>query len=104
MKKTPRVTRAELVDALDRLCDAVGTVSRGFNVEAIDGPDQWALRYCRGYGWMVVCGLGGCGCALSRANGFVRNRWSLLMALEMARTVAVKTAKGVTVSHVGQNP
>lgn len=97
MQKLPKVTKKELVDALDRLCAAVGTTSRGTNVDAIDGPSQWALAYRPGAGWMVVSGLGGCGAALSRWNGYIRYRWNVLMALEMARHIAVtmkSAAKG----------
>ena len=86
----PKVTKKELASALQRLCQEVGATSRGFNVEAIDGRDQWALKYTKGYGWMVVCGLGGCGAAISRWNGYIRYRWNLLMALEMAWEVARK--------------
>ena len=88
MKKhpLPKVTKQELEFALDRLCRAMGTTSRGFNVDAIDGMDQWALMYKPGAGWMVVSGLGGCGAALSRWNGYIRYRWNLLMALEMAES------------------
>ena len=89
-QKLPKVTKEGLVDALNRLCEAVGTTSRGLDVSAINGKDQWALKYTPGVGWMVVCGLGGCGAALSRWNGYMRYRWNVLMALEMAREVAVK--------------
>lgn len=90
MQKLPKVTKDELVAALDRLCAAVGTTSRGLNVDAINGPNQWALSHLPGAGWMVVCGLGGCGAALSRWNGYIRYRWNVLMALEMARQIALK--------------
>ena len=80
----PKVTRKQLEVALQNLCRAMGTTSRGFDVDAIDGGNQWALEYTKGCGWMVVSGLGGVGAALSRWNGYIRNRWNLLMALEMA--------------------
>ena len=90
MQKLPKVTKEQLVTALDDLCRVVGTTSRGLNVDAIDGPDQWALAHRPGTGWMVVSGLGGCGAALSRWNGYIRYRWNVLMALEMARQIAVE--------------
>jgi hypothetical protein len=97
MKKVPmpKVSKKELRVALDRLCQELGTTSRGFDVGAINGPDQWALKYTPGCGWMVVCGLGGCGAALSRWNGYIRYRWNLLMALEMAQiTMRKQTPRG----------
>jgi hypothetical protein len=99
--KLPRVTRKQLTDALSRLCQLVGTTSRGLDVEAIDGPDQWALRHTPGLGWMVVCGLGGCGAALSRWNGYIRYRWNMLMALEMAWTIMSRVARS---SDTGDPP
>ena len=90
MEKLPKVSKDDLKFALERLCKAVGTTSRGFDVGAINGPDQWALHHRPGAGWMVVCGLGGCGAALSRWNGYIRYRWNVLMALEMAREIALK--------------
>lgn len=95
--KLPKVTKAQLVDALNRLCEAVGTTSRGLNVGAIDGPDQWALKHTPKFGWMVVCGLGGCGAALSRWNGYIRYRWNVLMALEMSWHIAVRKKPHETV-------
>jgi len=84
-QKLPKVTKKQLANALQRLCNAVGTTSRGFDVNAIDGGDQWALKHNPGAGWMVVCGLGGCGAALTRWNGYIRYRWNMLMALEIAQ-------------------
>lgn len=73
----------------------MGVTCRGFDPNLIDGRDQWALIHKRGYGRMVVCGLGGCGVALGRFNNYIPTRWSMLMALEMARDIAVKfTMKG----------
>ena len=94
--KTPMVSDGELVSALDRLCAIVGKTSHGFAVDRINGGDQLAIKYTPGFGWMVVCGIGGCGAALSRAGGYHRTRWSLLMALEMSFLVARGIAPEIT--------
>jgi len=87
----PKVTKAALLQAFEILCDKLGVKSRGFDVEAItapcdgpayDGTKQWAMKYTKGCGWMIVCAKGGCGCALSRWNGYVQTRWNFLMLIE----------------------
>lgn len=93
--KTPKVTKKQLLDAFQRLCTEMNVTCRGFDPDAINGRDQWALIHKRGCGWMVVCGLGGCGVALGRWNNYLPTRWSMLMALEMTRDVAVKFNKDV---------
>lgn len=90
MATPPKVTKEELLDAFERLCAQMGVICRGFDRNLIDGGDQWALFHRRGYGWMVVCGLGGCGVALGRFNNYIPTRWSMLMALEMAQDITVK--------------
>jgi len=91
MAKAPKVSDKELLDAFGRLCKKIGVVSRGFDVAAItapcdgakhDGTTQWAMKKTKGLGWMVVCGKGGCGCALSRWNGYIKGRWNFLMMIE----------------------
>lgn len=88
--RSPRVTDKQLLDAFASMCNKLGIVSRGFDVKAItapidgdkhDGTKQWAMNKAE-CGWMVVCGKGGCGAALSRWNGYVRTRWDFLMLLE----------------------
>ena len=87
---TPHVPKEKLLHAFERMCKQLGKQSRGFDVEAIDGRDQWAMRHRPECGWMVVCGLGGCGAALSRWNGYVPTRWSLLMLIEAVEISASK--------------
>lgn len=87
----PRVTKDELLQAFADMCRRLGKISRGFDVEAItapcDGPQyggtpQWAMKYQKRCGWMIVSGKGGCGAALSRWNGYVQTRWNFLMLIE----------------------
>jgi len=78
----PRVKKASLLQAFENMCKALSKTSRGFDVKAIDGKNQWAMTYKPKCGWMVVCGLGGCGAALSRWNGYMQTRWNFLMMLE----------------------
>lgn len=68
-----KVSDQELLAAFERMCRMLGKVSRGFDVDAItapidgpryDGTSQWAMKRVEGFGWMVVCGAGGCGAAL----------------------------------------
>ena len=89
--RVPKVSDKQLLDAFNEVCRTVGVVSRGFDYEAItapidgakhDGTFQWAMRHRDGLGWMVVSGWRGCGCALSRWNGYVRTRWDFLLLLE----------------------
>lgn len=80
--KPPKVSRQELLDTFDRMCKALGKSSKGFEPGKITGKDQWAMQYRKDCGWMIVCGLGGCGAALSRWNGYVQNRWDLMMLME----------------------
>jgi hypothetical protein len=86
-----KVTDEQLLRTFQYLCDVMGVVSRGFDREAItapidgsayDGTSQWAMHHEIKLGWMVVCGAGGCGAALSRWNGFIMNRWDFLMMME----------------------
>jgi len=89
--RAPRVTNNQLLDAFEDLCRVMGTTNRGFDYKAItapisgaayDGTEQWAMMYRDGMGWMVVGGIGGCGAALSRWNGYMRTRWDFMMMLE----------------------
>ncbi len=81
--KTPKVSDTDLLNAFEHLCKVAGKQSRGFDVTAIDGEDQWAMKNTPKYGgWMAVCGLGGCGVAVGRFNARLPTRWSFLMMLE----------------------
>lgn len=89
--RVPRVKKEELLFAFETMCRQLGKVSKGFDAESItapcdgdkyDGTDQWAMKYTKRCGWMIVCGKGGCGCALSRFNGYVQTRWNFLMLIE----------------------
>jgi len=69
----------------------MGVRSKGFNPEEItapidgdkhDGTIQWAMKKTKGFGWMVVSGWKGCGCPLSRFNGYIKGRWNFLMMIE----------------------
>jgi hypothetical protein len=82
----PSVKKAQLLQAFERMCKALGKTSRGFDVEAIDAQDQWAMKYTPKCGWMIVCGLGGCGVPLGRWNAYVQTRWNFLMLLEAVET------------------
>ena len=86
-----KVSDQELLSAFERMCRALGKVSRGFDADAItapidgpkhDGTSQWAMKHTKGFGWMVVCGAGGCGAALSRGCGYVKKKWDFLMLIE----------------------
>ncbi len=81
----------ELLRAFDKMCKRLGKVSRGFEPNKItapidgdkyDGTSQWAISYTTGFGYMIVCGAGGCGCALGRSGGYIKKRWNLLMLIE----------------------
>lgn len=85
------VTDDDLLRAFDRLCEKYGVVSRGFKPEEItapidgskhDGTKQWAMKHRKNFGWMIVSGWKGCGCVVTRANGYVKNRWDFLMLIE----------------------
>ncbi len=71
LPKLNKQVRDELLDAFEQLCKKFGVKSMGFDYNAITATKQWALSYTEGLGWMIVCGLGGCGCALSRWNGYI---------------------------------
>ncbi len=88
--KTPKVKKAELLRAFERVCKLIGKKSNGFdaNINLDNGRNQWAMLYRKKCGWMVVCGSGGCGAALSRWNGYLPTRWSFLMMLEAVETCA----------------
>jgi hypothetical protein len=90
--KTPKVSRAKLLDRFETMCTTLGKQSRGFDVDAINGVDQWAMRK-KAEGWMIVCGLGGCGSALTRWNGYVATRWSLLMLIEAVTNALEQDAR-----------
>ena len=92
-----KVSDQELLAAFERMCRALGKVSRGFDVDAItapidgprhDGTTQWAMKRVEGFGWMVVCGAGGCGAALSRGAGYVKKKWDFLMLIEAVAQAA----------------
>ena len=87
----PKTSDEDLLRAFDRMCRRLGKVSRGFDAGAItapldgakhDGTTQWAMKHTKGFGWMIVCGSGGCGAALSGAGGYVKKRHDLLMLIE----------------------
>ncbi len=78
----PRVKRAQLLEAFERMCLALGKTSRGFDAKAISAKDQWAMSYTPKCGWLIVCGLGGCGVPLGRWNAYVQTRWNFMMLLE----------------------
>lgn len=95
-----RVSEQELLSAFERMCRQLGVMSRGFDADAItapidgpkyDGIEQWAMRHTEGLGWMVVCGAGGCGAALSRGNGYVKKKWNFLMLIEAVARTAQRT-------------
>ncbi len=82
----------QILKAFERLCEVYDVVSRGLNPELItapcdgpayDGTEQWAARYVKGLGWMVVCGKGGCGVVFGRWNAYFRTRWDFYMFLEI---------------------
>jgi hypothetical protein len=73
----------DLLAAFERLCERMGKTCRGFDADAIDDFHQWALKYRPGGGWMIVCGRGGVGCALTRYNGYIKSTWEMLIAVEM---------------------
>ena len=79
------------------MCNALGVVSAGFDVDAItapidgprhDGKTRWAMKHTKRCGWMVVCGAGGCGAVLSRWNGYMQTRWNFMMMIEAVAQVA----------------
>jgi hypothetical protein len=89
--KVPRVSKAELLRAFEAMCRKIGVESAGFDPKAItapidgskhDGVTRWAISYNKRFGYMIVSGAYGCGCPLSRFNGYVKNRWDLLMLIE----------------------
>lgn len=84
----PRVKKARLLEAFEGMCLALGKTSRGFDVAAIKGKGEWAMRYCEKCGWMVVCGLGGCGVALGRWNAYMQTRWNFMMMMEAVTETA----------------
>lgn len=43
--KTPKVTKKQLLDAFQRLCTEMNVTCRGFDPDAINGRDQWALIF-----------------------------------------------------------
>ena len=93
----PSVKKDQLLQAFDRMCKTLGKTSRGFDKDAIDGKDQWAMKYTKDCGWIIVCGLGGCGIPLGRWNAYMQTRWNFLMMLEAVEQ-AVQTEKR---SHEG---
>jgi len=102
VSKTLRVSDEDLLKTFERMCTSLGVLSRGFHPEDItapidgaryDGTKQWAIHHNQ-KGWMVVCGSGGCGAALSRWNGYVRERWDFLLLLE-AVEIASKKSPGL---------
>jgi hypothetical protein len=52
----PTVTRTELLGAFNHMCAVLGKRSLGFNVDLIDGADQWAMKYTPKCGWMGSVG------------------------------------------------
>ncbi len=82
----PEVSREDLARAFERMCKTLGKTSRAFDVNAIDGPHQWAMMNRDGL-WMIVSGLGGCGAAVSRRNGYVQGDWNFLMLIEAIEIV-----------------
>ena len=90
--KTPKVSDKQLLHAFERLCAHFNVLSRGFSPKDItapidgekyDGIPQWAMHHLKGFGWMIICGAGGCGAVFSRYNGYIKGRWNFLMAMEM---------------------
>jgi hypothetical protein len=87
----PTVTKTELLGVFNHMCAVLGKQSLGFNPDLINGADQWAMKYTPKCGWMVVSGLGGCGAALSRWNGYMQTRWNFLMMMEAVRNSSYRT-------------
>ena len=86
-----KVTKKELLDIFEQLCERYKVKSRGFNPELItapidgdryDGVPQWAMKHVKGSGWMIVCGWGGCGAAFTRYNGYIKGCWNFLILME----------------------
>ena len=75
--------RTTLLRAFEGVCKVLSKECLGFHVREISKENQWALKYTLGQGWMVVCGLGGVGAAMTRYNGYVKDTWSMMIALEM---------------------
>lgn len=97
--KIPKVSKKELLQSFERMCKVFGVVSAGFDRQAItapidgdkyDGKIRWAMNYEKRFGWMVVCGAGGCGACLSRYNGYMQTRWNFLMMIEAVTNAAGK--------------
>lgn len=79
--------QVDLLSAFNRFCALRGKTSHGFDVGAITAVNQWALKYVPRCGWMIVSGLGGCGAAMTRFNGYIKDTWSMLIAVEMMEKV-----------------
>lgn len=92
MRKLPKMSkerREDLLRAFRELCNALGKECKEFNYNDITKSGQWALAYRKNCGWLIVCGLGGCGCALTRFNGYIKGTWNMMIAMEMT-TMAVR--------------
>lgn len=83
------VSREELLDCFERLCDAMRVRCRGFRPADINGPDQWALIK-RPAGWVIVCGAGGCGVALGPAGVSFPTRRSMYFAMKLAMSAVIR--------------
>lgn len=97
----PKVSDEDLLFHFNRLCEAAGVVSRGFNCELItapidgekhDGTEQWAMSFRPGVGWAVVSGWKGCGTALGGGADYLKKRKHFVIAIRMA-TRAIERAK-----------
>mgnify|MGYP001565498213 CR=1 FL=1 len=91
MPRAPAVTNKQLLQAFETLCKKYKVASRGFEPKKItaplsgkeyDGTPQWAIKHQPSVGYMIVCGLGGCGVVFTRWNGYMRTRWDFLMLIE----------------------
>ena len=86
--KAPKVKRESLLRIFNRICKKLNKKSHGFDFNAIDGKDQWAMKYRKGCGWMIVCGGDKTvfdsleWSSLFALEFFNFSRWSLLMMLE----------------------
>lgn len=80
----PKVKKSQLLESFNRLCEAYGVESAGFDPNKIASPfdGHWAMSYTKNLGWMIVCGMGGCGAKFTRFNGYIKNRWDFLMFIE----------------------